>query len=134
MKKNVLACLSLVALLVFFQLSFANTDLKGMYVGAQFQPIGKSIALKKNGYYATEILIINNTPDSITIEVPNTGIYDWLYGNHVYRITSKVVFPTTNVKIWHPSYGYLNNYVSNYSIISFSIQYGRPNVITVEYH
>ncbi len=134
MKKNLLACFSLIALFLFTQLSFANSGLKGKYTGALFQPSGKSIALKQNGAYATEILVINNTQDAITVEVPYTGVYDWLSGNRVYRIVSNILFPNTNVRIWHPDYGYMDSYVSNFSIISFSIQYGRPNIIVVEYH
>lgn len=135
MKKNLLACLSLITLLFLSQFSLANTELKGKYSGFQVQPTaGKAISLKKSGLYATEILVINNTPDAITIEVPYTGVYDWLNGNRVYRITSNILFPTTNVRIWHPDYGYIDSYVSNFSIVSFSIQYGRANVITVEYH
>ncbi len=134
MKKIMLTCLSLIALLCFTSLSFASVDLKGKYTGAQFKRTGNSIALTKNSMYGTEILVINNTPDPIEVEVPYTGISDWLNGNGVYRIVSNLVFPTTNVTIWHPNYGYLDSYVSNYSIISFSIQYGRANIITVEYY
>ena len=134
MKKVLLACLSVIAFLSFASLSFAGTNLNGKYLGSQYQPSGKTIALKKSGYYATEILVINNTPDAITVEVPYSGVYDWLSGNRVYRITSNILFPTTNVRIWHPDFGYLDNYVSNYAIISFSVQYGRANVISVEYN
>jgi len=133
MKKTLLACLSVI-LLLCSSLSFANLDLKGKYVGAHFDPAGKPIALTKNSLYATEILVINNTQDLITVEVPYTDIYDWVSSNSVYRLTSYIYFPNTNVRIWHSDYGYIDNYVSNYSIVSFSIQYSRAHVITVEYH
>jgi opacity protein-like surface antigen len=51
MKKVLLACLSIIALLSFssFALADTNTQLNGKYVGSQYQPSGKSIALKKSG-------------------------------------------------------------------------------------
>lgn len=133
MKKTWLLWLAVV-LASMSPFAFAHTNLQGKYLGAQFQQAGKSIGLKQSAAYATEILVINNTPDAITVEVPYTGVYDWLSGNRVYRITSNILFPTTNVRLWHPDFGYFDNYVSNHSIISFSIQYGHANVITVEYH
>lgn len=134
MTKVRLVRLSLVVLFFLSQLAFASIDLKDKYTGMSFSPSGNSIALPKNSAYATEILVINNTPYTFKVEVPYTSVGDWLPSNRVYRITSNTVFPTTNVRLWHPDYGYINNYVSNYSIISFALQYNRVNVITVEYH
>ena len=133
MKKKLRACFSLIALLFFSQFSFAEINPQGKYVGAFYQPTGKSIDLKQSSSNATEILVINNTPDAIKVEVPYTGVSEWLSGNRVYRITSIFRFPTTNVRIWHRSFGYMDSFVSNYSIISFSIQYGHAVIIPVEY-
>ena len=137
MKKQLLACFSVIALFFITQLSFAdtNTNLLGKYSGMQFgAATGKNISLPRHFGYATEILVINNTPDTVKVEVPYTNVSDWLEGNRVYRIISSILFPTTNVRIWHPSFGYMDNYVSHYSIVSFSIQYRVAHLITIEYH
>ena len=133
MKKTWLFFVAL-ALFSVAPFSFATNNLENKYLGSQYQPAGKSISLKMDGAYATEILVLNNTLDAISVEVPYTGVSDWLSANRVYRITSATIFPKTNVRLWHPDFGYFDNFVSNHSIISFAIEYGRANVIAVEYH
>lgn len=134
MKNFRLTCFSLLVLFFLSPFVFASTNLAGKYTGMSLNSSAQSISLNKAGLYATEILVINNTPYSFVVDVPYSSVHDWVAGNRVYRIVSDYVFPTTNVRIGHPDFGYVNNYVSNFSIISFSLQGSRLSVITVEYH
>lgn len=126
MKKIVLS----LCCLLFATLSFAKAP-EATYKGMAYAP--GHINLGKMGIYPTDVIIINNTTDSITVSAP--GVYrDYLGGNGVYRLTSTSSI-APEVILRHYAYGVVfDRFVQPHSIISFSIQSGTANTISVEYY
>lgn len=110
--------------------SFA-ANLPGTYKGTAYA-VGKA-NLGKMGIYPTDVIVINNTPDTLTISAP--GIYrDYISGNGVYRLTSNSTV-SPEIILRHYAYGVVyDNYVQPHSIISFSIQQGTAHTLSVEYY
>lgn len=127
--KKIALCLLSIWVLSLSSVTFAVNPKKVEYKGFTY-PVGKKI--EKLGGYATDVIVINNTPETITISAP--GVYkDYVAGNSVYRLTSNSrVSP--EIILWHPAYGsFYDRFVEPHSVVSFSIQYSSSNVITVEY-
>lgn len=128
--KKIILSLCCIFLVSISQLSFASNT-QAQYKGMAYAA-GK-INLKKIGIYPTDIIIINNTPDTITLSVP--GVYkDYIGGNQVYRLTNKAAL-SPEIVLGHYAYGsFYDEFVQPHSIISFSIQQGTANTLTVEYY
>lgn len=85
-----------------------------------------SNSLKAQAHFATEVHVVNNSAEIITVKVPGANIYDSLYPHEIEDIYSDIYFDAIEVVLYDSAgYEFFREFVPNHStVVIDNIFYG----------
>lgn len=109
------------SLLALFLVSFSLTtiaapDLTSLRTNKQ--NASQSKQMRSSSYAKTDVHVVNNSSQIVTVKVPGTPINDMLYPGEVENIISDVYFDAVEVVLYdEDGYEFFRDYVANHTTV-----------------